>query len=404
MLIATIQDLKAFCTRALHAQVLAVDTEFLREKTYFAKLCLIQLATESEVVIVDPLAIRDLSPLKDLFTAESVTKLFHAASQDLEILYHELGVLPAPIFDTQVAATLLGFGQQVGYSSLVHGVCGVTLAKTESYTDWSRRPLSPAQVSYAEEDVIYLPKMYEAMTRKLEKQGRLHWLDAEFADMVAVSNFEVDDRERYLRVKRVGHLSRRQLSAAREVTAWREATARKRNIPRKWVLADEQIVEACRREPKTIDDLFQVRGIREKLPTSDAREVVALIIRGMELPDEALPGANRASRNEANVDTQLDMMMPVVHLRAKENNIAAQTLASKDELEELARYQSPDCALLRGWKRTLVGEELLALLRGELALYLEGGALKIAPVAAPTCAGESTGHAGNPAGAAQAGA
>ncbi|MBQ3386027.1 MAG: hypothetical protein IJG53_01760, partial [Eggerthellaceae bacterium] len=159
------------------------------------------------------------------------------------------------------------------------------------------------------------------------------------------------------------------------------------NIPRKWVLADEQIVEACRREPKTIDDLFQVRGIREKLPTSDAREVVALIIRGMEMPEDQLPGASRGSRNEANVDTQLDVMLPVVHLRARENNIAAQTLASKDELEELARYQSPDCALLRGWKRTLVGEELLALLRGELALSLEGGALKVAPVAGKTNSG-----------------
>ena len=377
MLIANAQDLKEFCTRATGAPVLAVDTEFLREKTYYAKLCLIQLATEDEVVIVDPLAVRDLSPLKGLFANPGITKLFHAASQDLEILYHELGMLPAPIFDTQVAATLLGYGQQIGYSSLVHGVCGVTLAKTESFTDWSRRPLTPSQITYAEEDVIYLPKMYRAMTAKLERQGRLHWLDAEFEDMVSVGNFEVDDRERYLRVKRVGHLSRRQLSAARELTAWREATARRRNIPRKWVLADEQIVEACRREPKTIDDLFQVRGIREKLPTADAREVVAVLQRGYNLPESEMPGTSRASRNEANVDTQMDLMLSVVHLRAKENNIAAQTLASKDELEELARYQSPDCALLRGWKRTLVGEELLALLRGELSLSLDGGSLKI---------------------------
>ena len=379
MLISTPEALASFCSRAASSPVLGIDTEFLREKTYYAKLCLIQLSTADEVAIVDPLAVRNLSPLKELFTSPSITKIFHAASQDLEILYHELGVLPSPIFDTQVAATLLGYGQQIGYSSLVHGVCGVNLAKTESYTDWSRRPLTESQVSYAAEDVIYLPRMYARMCEKLNAHGRLSWLDAEFADMVKVSNFEMDDRTRFLKVKRVGHLNRRQLGAAREVAAWREATARKRNIPRKWVLADEQIVETCRREPKTIDDLFQVRGIREKLPTADAREVVTLIRKGLELPDSELPHLGKPDKNEANVDTQVDLMLPLVHKRAKENNIAAQTLASRDELEELARYESPDCALLKGWKRTLVGEELLALLHGKIALSLEGGELVLTP-------------------------
>ena len=380
MLIQTYQQLVDFCNRAESCRVLAIDTEFLREKTYYAKLCLIQLATENETVIVDPLAIRDLSPLADLFENESIIKIFHAASQDLEILYHDLGVLPRPIFDTQVAAALLGYGQQVGYSGLVHGLCGVTLAKTEAYTDWSQRPLAASQVAYAEEDVLYLPKMHAIMTERLEKQGRLHWLDAEFADMVQADRYEMDDRSRYLNVKRVNHLNRRQMGAAREVAAWREATARRRNIPRKWVLADEQIVEICKREPKTIDDLFMVRGIREKLPTSDAREVVALIRKGSSLPDDELPGVRTQARNEASVGTQVDLMTALVHQRAKENNIAAQTLASKDELEELARYPEQECALLKGWKRSLVGEELLRLIRGELALSLEGGELKVTEI------------------------
>lgn len=377
MLISTTHDLAAFAERAASSAILGVDTEFMREKTYFAKLCLLQLSTASEAVIVDTIAVRDLSLLIPLFTSPSITKIFHAATQDLEIIYHELGVMPAPIFDTQVAATLLGFGSQVGYSSLVHGICGATVAKTESFTDWGARPLTPSQITYAEEDVLYLPTMYAKMCGRLERQGRLHWLDSEFADMIRPENYTMDDRERYLRLKRVGHLSRRQLSAARELTAWREATARKRNIPRKWVLADEQIIEACRREPKTIDDLFRVRGIREKLPTSDAREVVALMQHGFNLPEEELPVVGTPMRNEANVDTQLDLMFALVHKRAKENDIAPTTLASKDELEELARYQSPDCALLKGWKRTLVGEELLALLHGEITLSLDGGKLVV---------------------------
>lgn len=378
MLISTYHDLAAFAERASTSPVLGVDTEFMREKTYFAKLCLLQLSTADEVAIVDTLAIRDLSPLVPLFSSPTITKIFHAASQDLEIIYHELGMMPSPIFDTQVAATLLGFGSQVGYSSLVHGICGAVVAKTESFTDWGARPLTPSQVSYAEEDVLYLPEMHAKMCERLERQGRLHWLDSEFADMVRPENYTMDDRDRYLRLKRVGHLSRRQLSAARELSAWRESTARRRNIPRKWVLADEQIIEACRREPKTIDDLFRVRGIREKLPTSDAREVVALMQRGYNLPEDELPVLGTPMRSEANVDTQLDLMFALVHKRAKENGIAPTTLASKDELEELARYESPDCALLKGWKRSLVGEELLALLHGELSLSLDSGKLVVA--------------------------
>lgn len=381
MLISTYADLEAFCLRAQDAPVLAIDTEFLREKTYYPKLCLIQLATQDEVAIIDPLAIRNLEPLADLLTAPETVKVLHAASQDLEILYHTLGVLPAPLFDTQVAATLLGYGQQIGYSSLVHGVCGVTLPKTESYTDWSRRPLTASQITYAEEDVVYLPRMYATMMARLTRDGREHWLDAEFADAVRVENFEVDDRSRYARLKRVGHLSRRQLGAARELTAWREAAARKRNIPRKWVLADEQIVELCRRDPKTIDDLFEVRGIREKLTTADAREVVTLMRKGYDLPDAELPDLGVRVRNEANVDTQVDLMLALVRKRAKEHNIAAQTLAPKEELEELARTESPECALLKGWKALLVGNELLALLHGELALSLEGNELRVVPTA-----------------------
>ncbi|MFR7403388.1 MAG: ribonuclease D [Coriobacteriaceae bacterium] len=269
--IASQENLEAFVRRAASSSVLAIDTEFLREKTYYANLCLIQLATDAEVAVVDPFAIEDMKVLAPLLTDSSIVKLFHAGGQDLEILYRELGVLPAPLFDTQVAATLLGHTQQIGYGPLVHSLCGVNLKKSDSFTDWSRRPLSTSQLEYAADDVIYLPKMYRIMVEKLEAKGRLHWLDNDFAAMSDPAHYESDPFERYKRLKRVGQLTRRQLSAAREVACWREVTAQERDMPRKWVLTDEQIVEACRRESRTIDDLFLIRGVREKLNTRDAR-------------------------------------------------------------------------------------------------------------------------------------
>ena len=207
--IASQENLEAFVRRAASSSVLAIDTEFLREKTYYANLCLIQLATDAEVAVVDPFAIEDMKVLAPLLTDSSIVKLFHAGGQDLEILYRELGVLPAPLFDTQVAATLLGHTQQIGYGPLVHSLCGVNLKKSDSFTDWSRRPLSTSQLEYAADDVIYLPKMYRIMVEKLEAKGRLHWLDNDFAAMSDPAHYESDPFERYKRLKRVGQLTRR---------------------------------------------------------------------------------------------------------------------------------------------------------------------------------------------------
>ena len=183
MYIANQENLAAFAERAMHSSVLAIDTEFLREKTYYAKLCLIQLATDDETAIVDPFAVDDLKVLAPVLRNENVMKLFHAGNQDLEILLREVGVLPHPLFDTQVAAALLGHTQQIGYAALVHAECGVTLKKIDSFTDWSRRPLSDSQLEYAADDVVYLPRMYERMRAQLVELGRLSWLDRDFEDL-----------------------------------------------------------------------------------------------------------------------------------------------------------------------------------------------------------------------------
>lgn len=376
MFINNQKDLVAFVQRAASTSVLAIDTEFLREKTYYPRLCLLQMATDGETVIVDPFAVEDLKVLAGILQDQGIVKLFHAATQDIEILYREVGVMPSPVFDTQVAAALLGHTQQIGYGALVSSVCGVQLRKMDSFTDWSRRPLSNSQIDYAADDVVYLPKIYNQMVGELTKKGRLRWLDADFAALIDPDRYEQDDRDRYKRLKRVSQLNRKQLSAARELAAWREEKAKRHDIPRKWVITDEQIVEACKREACSIDELFMVRGLSDRMSTKEARCVVAAIRTGLELPKDQWPANDRPSRNEANVDIQLDVMSALVRLRARENDIAFQTLASHNDLAEVARGHQ-DVEVLRGWRREIVGNELIELIEGRLELSLRDGELQV---------------------------
>lgn len=380
MFISNRESFRAFIERASSSSFLAIDTEFLREKTYYAKLCLLQIATENEVAIIDPFKVGSLTPLAALFEDEAIVKVFHACDQDIEILYHEIGVAPKPLFDTQVAAALLGHPKQVGYGALVHSICGVTLKKADSFTDWSVRPLSDSQIKYAADDVIYLAKMYGPIVEKLEKAGRLSWLKHDFDELCDPARFTVDPRKRFRHLKRGNQLTRKQLSAARELAAWREQRAESRNIPRKWVMTDEQIVEICKRESRTIDDLFLVRGVREKLSTRDAREVVALLCKGMDLPEDEWPTTGRSDRSERNVDVEVGLMGALLHLRARESGVAPQAIASTSDLAALARGHKEDNELLRGWKYELVGKEFEQLLGGKIALSFNKGKLVITPL------------------------
>lgn len=373
------ESLEAFAKRARSSGLLAIDTEFLRESTYYPKLCLLQLATESEVVLIDPFKVSDLSPLRPLLEDPTIVKLFHAGSQDLEIIYRKLGVLPTPLFDTQIAASVLGQPQQIGYGALVAAVCGKTLKKSDSFTDWSLRPLKESQLEYAADDVIYLPQVYRIMLEKLKAKGRESWLQAEFDELCNPARYQEDPRERYRRLKRGSSLNRRQLGAAREVAAWREIKAQRVDKPRKWVLTDEQIVEACKRGARTIDELFMVRGVREKLSTRDAREVASLIAKGLDLPEDQLPKPERPAKSEPNVDIQVDLMEALARLRAKENDIALHTLASRDDLAAVARGHR-QVAVLKGWRGAILGGELLDLVEGRIALAIKDDQLEIIPL------------------------
>ncbi len=366
----------AYVKRAERASVLAIDTEFLREKTYYATLCLLQLNADGEVAIVDPFNV-SLDGLCDLLRNPDIVKLFHAARQDIEILFHELGCMPVNVFDTQVAAALIGQTQQVGYAPLVHALCGVKLKKIDSFTDWSARPLTESQIQYAADDVVYLPEMYRKMTALLSSKGRLSWLENDFADLTNPEHYLVDERERFRKLKHISQLSRRQMAAAREMAAWRELQAQERNLPRKWVLTDEQIVEACRREPRTIDDLFMVRGMRERLTTRDARVVIELVRSALDASPETWPEVERMGRSERNVDVEVDLMMAIVRLRARQNDIAVQTLASHDDLRKVARGHLEGLELVRGWRKEIVGDELIAFMDGKISLCIVDGSVKV---------------------------
>ena len=375
MYLSTHAELAQFCELASAAKVIAVDTEFLRERTYFPKLCLVQVAAGDHIAAVDPILIEDLSPLAALFEDPSVTKVFHACGQDLEVLLDGMGVVCAPVFDTQLAAAFLGLRQQVSYASLVESYCGVRLAKAESLTDWSRRPLDPEQLTYAEDDVRYLPGIYERMMAELVEKDRLSWVAPEMGALCDLSHIRRDPRESYLRLRRAGSLTRRQLAVAREACAWREETAARRDLPRKWVASDEVIVEVCKRTPTTLDRLRRIRGT-DQIGEREARGLLEAVARGAACPADECPKIARHARPSADVESVVDLMYAVLRLVSEQSGVATQLIATRDELLDFAqsREGSP---LATGWRHELAGATLERLLAGEVGLTVRDGRIEL---------------------------
>jgi len=375
--VSTVEELRELVGRLRRAPVVAVDTEFMREKTYFARLCLVQVASDDEAAIVDPLAVGDMSPLAELICDPRVVKVFHAGTQDLEIFYRLFGRATAPLFDTQVAATLAGFPQQVGYGALVKEVLGVSLDKGDTYTDWAKRPLTDTQVEYALNDVRYLPEIYRRLTAELDREGRLSWLAADFGRLEDPASYEVVPEQQWRRVKRVSSLNRRQLAVAREVAAWRELEAQRRDVPKRWVIGDESVVEVARRAPKTAEEVAAVRGVGDKVGRGGQRELVEAVLRGIAVPEEELPSLSKRRRPAGDVDSAVDLMVALVRVRGKEHGVAMPLLASRDDLERLAAGEREASPLLEGWRRSMVGNELLELLDGSVSMRLVDGRLVI---------------------------
>ena len=373
--------LRALVESMRGADVIAIDTEFMREKTYFARLCLIQIATDDIVAAIDPFAVKDLSPLFELMRDDRTMKVFHAGSQDLEIFYRLMGEVPAPVFDTQVAATLTGLPTQVGYQQLIRSLVGVELEKAHSFTDWARRPLSDDQIDYALDDVRYLTKAYRTLAETLGKGGRLSWLAEDFERMADPATYEVVPDEQFLRVKRASVLDRRSLAVLRELAAWRELEAQERDLPRRWLISDESLVEMARRAPADRAALAAVRGVNEQVVRRSAEPLLDAVKRGLALPDEQLPKIPKRKRVHGEVDELSDLMSALVRLRAKEHDVAPTLLAARDDLERLAGGERDGNPLTSGWRHSIVGAELEALLAGEIALTVAHGRVAVSGVA-----------------------
>lgn len=356
------------------ASVLAIDTEFMRERTYYAKLCLVQIATPDAVFVFDTLsASLPLERLAPVLTDPDIVKVFHAGSQDIEILLHAAGAVPRPVFDTQVAATLAGFPTQVGYGQLVHELLDVTIDKADTFTDWSKRPLSASQRTYAEEDVRYLPAVYEILYTQLAREGRLDWLAADFNRMADPMTYSVEPREQYRRVKRAHTLDRRSLAVLREVAAWREIEAQRSDTPKRWLLSDESLVEIARRKPKDSASLASIRGVSDRVASRRAHELVRAITTGEAVPEEELPRLARRSKLSADSHAVADMLSAVVRRRAQQHGVAPALLASRDELERFASGNREESSLSSGWRYTLVGAELEDILDGAAYVSMKNG-------------------------------
>ncbi|HKJ83038.1 MAG TPA: ribonuclease D [Mariprofundaceae bacterium] len=375
--IATDKELTDACSDLRLAKVLCVDTEFHRESTYYPEFALIQVSGHDKCFLIDPLAIPDLAPLWALLHDPGILKVFHAGRQDMEIILKESGKLPLPVFDTQIAAALLGYGLQVGFGNLVQRLLGRNLPKAESFSDWLARPLTTEQLNYAADDVLYLMPIYQHLTEQLEAKGRLTWLDEEQAILCNPETYICNPEEMFWRVKGVNKLKPQHLAVLRELAAWRENQAQKRDIPRRRILSDEILATVARRTHLDSKGLEQMRGMNAGIARKFGKEILRAWQRGRESPKEDWPRFTGGSRNSAGTDLRMELLSTLVRLRADEESIAANILAGKQDLAELASWANHGSSLpkenpcLHGWRRHLIGDDILRMLNGEISLRLD---------------------------------
>lgn len=379
--LTTTEELAAFCEKAAQHPYVTVDTEFLRERTYYSKLCLIQLAYSGDgtddAVLVDPLSDGlSLAPLYTLFEDTSVVKVFHAARQDLEIFYVDAEVFPKPLFDTQVAAMVCGFGEQVGYETLVKKIARQSLDKSSRFTDWSRRPLTDAQKTYALADVTHLRVIYEFLAAEIEKNGRGRWVQEELGTLLAPETYVIEPATAWKRVKTRTH-SARFLSFVRELAAFREQYAQGRNVPRNRVFKDDALVELASLKPKSMEELGRARLLlREARRGEIAQGILDAISTARALPDDALPRPDR-SRDKLQVNPALaDLLRVLLKAKTESAGVASKLIASASDLDSIAAGQR-DVAALKGWRHEVFGADAMRLCEGKIALAADGADVRI---------------------------
>lgn len=376
-LITTTDELASACSRLAAHPFVTVDTEFLRETTYYPKLCLIQIASPDEAVLVDPLAEGlDLAPFMALMTDLNVVKVFHAARQDLEIVWMLGRVLPSPLFDTQVAAMVCGYGDSVGYEQLVNDLAKARIDKSSRFTDWSRRPLSEAQLVYAESDVTHLRDIYLALQADLAASGRESWVAEEMAVLNSPATYEVKPENAWQRLK--GRLRKpKELAVLMELAAWREREAQHRDVPRQRVLKDDALMDIVQRAPRSAEALGELRSVPNGFERSRAGgEVLAAVERALALDPRTLPRLERERGRPSNAAV-LDLLKVLLKATAEAERVAPKIIASTDDLEEIAADDAADVPALHGWRREIFGEKALALKNGSLALRIVRGRVTI---------------------------
>lgn len=373
-MITATAELTAACTRLADHPFVTVDTEFLRETTYYSKLCIIQMASADEAVIVDALAPDlDLTPFFDLMANAAVVKVFHAARQDVEIIWHRAGMVPMPMFDTQVAAMVLGHGEQVAYDQLVQRICQVQIDKSHRFTDWARRPLSAEQMDYAISDVTHLRKVYERLAGDLAKRGRSDWVTEEMAVLTSPDTYRVDPERSWERVK-ARIRKPRELAVLIEVSAWREREAQTRDVPRQRVIKDEVIAEIATQAPTTTDKLSQLRALPRGFERSAmGSEIIAAVKRALERDPTTLPVIERRDPPPNGAAATTELLKVLLRMCAEKHAVAAKVIATTDDLERIAAESEPDVAALHGWRREVFGDKALKLKAGQMGLALEKG-------------------------------
>ena len=379
-MITTTAELAAICETLGKSPFVTVDTEFLREQTFWPQLCLVQLAGPEAEAVVDPLSPDlDLAPFYELMAHPGTVKVFHAARQDIEIVYLKSGVVPAPVFDTQIAAMVCGFGDSISYVNLVKKVTGADLDKSSRFTDWSRRPLSDRQLDYALADVTHLRGVYAHLDRQLQTTGRTPWLHEEMEVLTNPHTYDTNPENAWQRLK-LRVKGRKSLAVLMELASWRERLAQSMDVPRGRILRDDALYDIANQIPQTTDALGQLRTLSEGFARSQrAKEIVDAVKAGLERDPKTLPKIERSEALSAEASATLELLKVLLKSAAAEHGVAPRIIADSEDLEQLAVSDTADILALNGWRRSLFGEAALKLKRGELALTLVGGEVRAVP-------------------------
>ncbi|MFK7943256.1 MAG: ribonuclease D [Paracoccaceae bacterium] len=378
-------ELAAICEEFAQFPYITVDTEFLRERTYWSQLCLVQMARpgggDKDAVLIDPLADGiDLAPLYALMANEAVVKVFHAARQDVEIFWHQGKVMPTPLFDTQVAAMVCGHGEQVGYETLVRKVVNAQVDKSSRFTDWSRRPLSEKQLVYALADVTHLRDIYEKLSAQIASAGRGHWVAEEMAVLTDPMTYDLTPERAWRRVKARAQ-SPKLLAIVRELAAWRERMAQERDVPRGRIIKDDALMEVVSAQPKTPEDLGKLRLLqREARKPETSKQIIEAIAAGLACPKEDRPEITVPPRRREGAQAIADLLKVFLKARAEEIGVAPKLIAPSADLEALAGEDNPDLPALKGWRNEIFGADALRLKTGELALAVGPGGVQVIEV------------------------